>query len=86
MRLTLELYRLPVAEHQRSGLVARLCRVQSIMICRRSCVSAFYGGHAQGAFGRAGFLTPRSTNLRMAATFRLVAKVMAPYLQENHQC
>ncbi|CAI8982725.1 hypothetical protein EMIT0P253_80078 [Pseudomonas sp. IT-P253] len=31
-------------------------------------VSAFYGGHAQGVFGRAGFLTPRSTNLRMAAT------------------
>ncbi|CAI8973716.1 hypothetical protein EMIT0P218_60197 [Pseudomonas sp. IT-P218] len=45
----------------------------------------FYGGHAWGAFERAGSLD-RSTNLRMAATFRLVAKVMAPYLQENHQC
>jgi hypothetical protein len=35
--------------------------------------SVFYGGHAQGAFGRAGFLD-RSTNPRMATTLRLVAK------------
>jgi hypothetical protein len=42
-------------------------------------ITIFYGGHAQGVFGRAGFLAPRSTNLRMAATFRLVARVMAPF-------
>ena len=35
---------------------------------------AFYGGRAQGAFGRAGFRTHRSTNLRTATTLiRLVA-------------
>ncbi|HCS09414.1 MAG TPA: hypothetical protein DIW67_20135 [Pseudomonas sp.] len=35
----------------------------------------FYGGCAQGTFGCAGILTSRSTNLRTAATLRLVARV-----------
>jgi hypothetical protein len=77
-------YLLRVAAHQRSGLVARIFQAHDYTFGRffRLC---FYGGHAWGAFERAGSLD-RSTNLRMAATFRLVAKVMAPYLQENHQC
>ena len=33
----------------------------------------FYGGRAQGAFERAGSPDHRSTNLRTAATHRLVA-------------
>lgn len=39
-----------------------------------------YGSGAQGAFGRAGFGTPRSTNLRTAATHLFSRKsVMAPF-------
>jgi hypothetical protein len=54
-------------------------KVLSIMI--RSVYSNLQnGGHAQGVFGRAGFLASRSTNLRMAATLRLVARAMAPFL------
>ncbi|CAI8803992.1 hypothetical protein EMIT0P294_10464 [Pseudomonas sp. IT-P294] len=43
----------------------------------------FYGGHAQGVFGRAGLLTSRSTNLCMVTTRRLVARVMAPIYDER---
>jgi hypothetical protein len=67
VRLGAGFYRWPVAEKQRSGLVARLakCTTSFAMILRRY----FYGGHAQGALGRAGLLASRSTNLCMAATF-----------------
>jgi len=44
------------------------------MLHHLQCFSTLlYGGHAQGAFGRAGLLASRSTNLRMATTLRLVA-------------
>ena len=36
-------------------------------------VPAFHGGYVQGASGRAGFVSPRSANLRIAATLRLAA-------------
>jgi hypothetical protein len=62
------------------GFGSPLCEVHSTIICSDFFL-CFYGGHAQGAFGRAGLLASRSTNLRMAATFRLVAKADGSFLR-----
>ncbi|VVN28005.1 hypothetical protein PS639_04638 [Pseudomonas fluorescens] len=68
VRLGPGLYRLQVAEKQRWGLVAPGDRKVPSIMMRSVCSNLHYGGHAQGVFGRAGLLTSRSTNLRMAAT------------------
>jgi hypothetical protein len=86
VRLGAGLYCCSVAENQRSGLVARLSGA-SAASCRGLLQPLSYGGHAQGVLGRAGLPGNRSTNLRMATTLRLVARMMAPisYL-EFHLC
>lgn len=52
----------------------------SPFILKTRHATVLHGGHAQGTLVCAGFFRYRSTNLRMAATYRLVAIEAATHL------
>ena len=68
VRLGAGFYRLPVAEKQRWGLVARIFQVCSATFCEGFFVFAYMVAMRWASSDAPGSWDYRSTNLRMAAT------------------